>query len=100
MQRQLAEISYEYVGQIITKPEPSKVFKILAKATRFEKELRKASENLKMPDGTETKITRIYRLFDALSFFTRYAANYSKGIETIEKLLLEALCKIFTHLGT
>ena len=87
--RQLAEISYEYVGQIITKPEPSKVFKILAKATRFEKELRKASgKTVKMPDGTETKITPEF-----IDCLTRYRFSLvtppitPKGIETIEKLL-------------
>ena len=87
--RQLAEISYEYVSQIITKPDPSKVFKILAKATRFEKELRKASGKIiKMPDGSEVKITPEF-----IECLTRYRFSLGtppvtpKGIETIEKLL-------------
>ncbi|MBI5753970.1 aminotransferase class I/II-fold pyridoxal phosphate-dependent enzyme [Candidatus Peregrinibacteria bacterium] len=87
--RQLAALSYDYINQIISKPDPSKVFRVLANANKFEKALRSSSgRKIKMTDGTETLITPA--LINALTRF-RFSLGTPpitpKGIETIEKIM-------------
>lgn len=96
--RQLANLSYDYINQIISKPEPSKVFRILNNANRFERALQSASgRKIKMPEAADDKslrtaaeITITPKLIECL---TRYRFSLGtppitpEGIETVEKLM-------------
>lgn len=87
--RLLAALSYDYINQIISKPEPSKVFRILGNANKFESALRSTrGRKIKMPDGTETVVTPA--IIDALTRF-RFSLGTPpitpKGIETLEKIM-------------
>lgn len=87
--RLLAEISYEYVNDIISKPEPSKVFKILANANKFEKALKsKVGKPLKLADGTETVLTpAIVECLTKYRFSLGTPPTTPQGIETLESIL-------------
>lgn len=97
--RQLSNLSYDYINQIISKPDPSKVFRILNNANKFERALRAASgRKIKMPESPESpdaandnrEITITPALINCL---TRYRFSLGtppitpEGIETVEKLM-------------
>lgn len=88
-QRVLEEISYDYVQSIITKPTPSKVFRILDSSNRFEQSLKRViGKPIKLPDGTETTITQ--EVADCLLKY-RFSIGTPpvtpEGIRTIEKIV-------------
>lgn len=87
--RLLEEVSYEYINQIISKPDPSSVFKILANANIFARELKAAvGKRLTGPTGQEITITP--KLIECLTHY-RFSLGTPpitpKGIKTIEAIL-------------
>ncbi|MFA5789311.1 MAG: hypothetical protein WC924_05670, partial [Candidatus Gracilibacteria bacterium] len=88
--RLLDEISYEYITQIITKPTPSKVFKVLASGNQFEKNLRRAVGKKISTGSGGPEVTVTPELVDAL---TRYRFSLGtppvspKGIRTVEGIV-------------
>lgn len=88
--RLLDEISYEYVTQIITKPTPSRVFRVLSSGNQFEKKLRRAvGKKVKAGEGG-TEVTITPELVDLL---TRYRFSLGtppvtpKGVRTVEEIV-------------
>lgn len=52
---QLADLSYDYINQIISRPDPSKVFRILNNANQFEKALcRVNGRKIRMPRTSDS----------------------------------------------
>ena len=96
--RLLDDISYEYIKQIITKPIPSDVFGVLSSGTEFEKTLRSAIGKKISTGKGDPEVAITPDLVDAL---TRYRFSLGtppvtpKGIQTLRKLFLVELCKIF-----
>lgn len=87
--RLLDEISYTYVNEIISKPDPSRVFKILNNAKQFERMLKGArGKTLRCEDGTELKITpQVIKALTKYRFSLGTPPITPKGIETIERIL-------------
>jgi hypothetical protein len=88
-ERELDEISYKYISQIITHPEESKVFKILANANVFSGKLKSAIGKEITLEGGEV-ITITPKLVEALTRFKFSIGTppvTPKGIETIERIM-------------
>lgn len=87
--RELDEISYRYISEIITKPEQSNVFKILANSNVFKGVLQRAIGK-EMELSTGEKVTITPKLVEALTRFKFSIGTppiTPKGIETIERIL-------------
>lgn len=87
--RLLNEMAFDWISQIISKPEPSRVFKVVNNTNIFERELAKQTgERITLNGGYEIEITPAL-----LKFLTRFKFSIGtppitkKGMETIEQIL-------------
>ena len=88
--RQLDQISYEYVCQIVTDPKQSKVFSILSNGNKFVSLMKRhQGEVYELPDGTKMPLTP--KVIEALSKY-RFSIGTPpitpKGIKVIEEMVL------------
>jgi hypothetical protein len=87
-ERVLEELSYDYVQRLIAKPEPSKVFKILAEAGKFERELSKMVGKAIDIDGEKHQLTpEIVAALTKFRFSLGTPPITPKGIQTIEQIM-------------
>jgi hypothetical protein len=84
----LEELSYDYVNGLIAKPEPSKVFKILAESRKFERELSKCVGQTIDVEGEEHVITpEIIAALTKFRFSLGTPPITPKGLEAIEQIM-------------
>jgi hypothetical protein len=89
-ERILAELSCPYVAQIITRPRPSRIFRILHNADRFQQQLAaRTGDTVELPDGrTMTLDEQVVQALGSYSFSIGSPPVTPQGVRVLEEIVL------------
>lgn len=87
--RILDDFGYSYIGRIITRPEQSRVFKIVNQADRFAKGFKKMiGKEIVLDNGEKVLVTEsLYKSLTRFKFSIGTPPVTAEGVETIEQML-------------